>query len=87
VTTGIVYSPHKVPDAVWQKLRLAISIHTVTGDREAILISSFTGTRADGREHERGVFSPGFDNGLVAITRQLMATGLLSVNDPETEKA
>jgi len=68
-------------------LRLAISIHTVTGDREAILISSFTRKRADGREYERDVFSRGFDNGLVAITRRLMATGLLSVNAPETEEA
>ncbi|MDQ2054068.1 helix-turn-helix domain-containing protein [Halobellus sp. H-GB7] len=55
-------------------------------DREAILVSSFTETRADGREHEQGVFGRGFDNGLVAITRRLMATGLLSVNDPETEE-
>ncbi|WP_199712353.1 MULTISPECIES: TrmB family transcriptional regulator [unclassified Halorubrum] len=56
-------------------------------DREAILVSSFTETRADGREHEQGVFGRGFDNGLVAITRRLMATGLLSVNDPEAEEA
>jgi len=51
------------------------------------LVSSFTETRADGREHEQGVFGRGFDNGLVAITRRLMATGLLSVNDPEAEEA
>ena len=56
-------------------------------DRESILVSSFTETRADGREHEQGVFGRGFDNGLVAITRRLMATGLLSVNDPEAEEA
>ena len=56
-------------------------------DREAILVSSFTETRADGREHEQGVFGRGFDNGLVTITRRLMATGLLSVNDPEAEEA
>ena len=56
-------------------------------DREAILVSSFTETRADGREHEQGIFGRGFDNGLVAITRRLMATGLLSVNDPEAEEA
>ncbi|MGB9951167.1 TrmB family transcriptional regulator [Haloarcula marismortui] len=55
-------------------------------DREAILVSSFTETGADGREHEQGVFGRGFDNGLVAITRRLMATGLLSVNDPEAEE-
>jgi sugar-specific transcriptional regulator TrmB len=56
-------------------------------DREAILVSSFTETRADGRGHEQGIFGRGFDNGLVAITRRLMATGLLSVNDPEAEEA
>jgi sugar-specific transcriptional regulator TrmB len=56
-------------------------------DREAILVSSFTETMVDGREHEQGVFGRGFDNGLVAITRRLMATGLLSVNDPEAEEA
>ena len=55
-------------------------------DREAILVSSFTETRADGREHEQGVFGRGFDNGLVAITRRLMATGLLSVDDPGSEE-
>jgi len=55
-------------------------------DREAILLSSFTGAKRDGHEHEQGVFGRGFDNGLVAITRRLMATGLLSVNDPETEE-
>ncbi|WP_199725520.1 hypothetical protein [Haloarcula sp. Atlit-7R] len=37
--------------------------------------------------HEQGVFGRAFDNGLVAITRRLMATGLLSVNDPEAEEA
>jgi sugar-specific transcriptional regulator TrmB len=55
-------------------------------DREAILVSSFTETRADGREHEQGIFGRGFDNGLVAITRRLMATGLLSVDDPGSEE-
>ena len=55
-------------------------------DREAILVSSFTETTADGRGHEQGVFGRGFDNGLVAITRRLMATGLPSLNDPETER-
>ena len=56
-------------------------------DRESILVSSFTETRADGREHEQGVFGRGFDNGVVTITRRLMATGLLSVYDLETEEA
>lgn len=56
-------------------------------DREAILVSSFTETRADGREHEQGVFGRGFDNGLVAIVRRLMATGFLGQDEPETEQA
>ncbi|MBX0325155.1 TrmB family transcriptional regulator [Halomicroarcula sp. F13] len=47
-------------------------------DREAILVSSFSETMEDGREHEQGVFGRGFDNGLVAIVRRLMATGFLS---------
>jgi len=51
-------------------------------DREAILVSSFTETMGDGREHEQGVFGRGFHNGLVAITRRLMATGLLFHDDP-----
>ncbi len=51
-------------------------------DREAILVSSFTAARYDGREHEQGVFGKGFDNGIVAITRRLMATGLLFEDDP-----
>lgn len=50
-------------------------------DRGAILVSSFTESRSDGREHEQGVFGRGFDNGLVAITRRLMATGLLAENE------
>lgn len=50
-------------------------------DRGAILVSSFTESRSDGREHEQGVFGRGFDNGLVAITRRLMGTGLLAEND------
>jgi sugar-specific transcriptional regulator TrmB len=45
-------------------------------DREALLVSSFTRTE-DGRTDEYGVFGRGFDNGVVAIARRLMATGLL----------
>lgn len=52
-------------------------------DREAILVSSFTEAPYDGREHEQGVFGRGFDNGIVAISRRLMATGLLTEEDPE----
>jgi len=47
-------------------------------DRQSILVSSFTEGSEDGREHEQGIFGRGFDNGLVAIVRRLMATGLLS---------
>lgn len=54
----------------------------VLADQEAILVSSFTETTEDGREHEHGVFGRGFDNGLVAIVRRLMATGLLFEDDP-----
>ncbi|WP_187695736.1 TrmB family transcriptional regulator [Haloplanus rubicundus] len=41
-------------------------------DQSAILVSSFTG---DDDAHERAVFGRGFDNGLVAVVRRLMATG------------
>lgn len=54
-------------------------------DREAILVSSFTEARHDGRDHEQGVFGRGFHNGLVAIVRRLMATGLLVKNDPRED--
>ncbi|MFB6303983.1 MAG: TrmB family transcriptional regulator [Haloferacaceae archaeon] len=56
-------------------------------DREAILVSSFTESPDDGREHERGVFGRGFDNGLVAIVRRLMATGLQLYDDPRSTEA
>jgi sugar-specific transcriptional regulator TrmB len=52
-------------------------------DREAILVSSFTEGREADRQHEQAVFGRGFDNGLVAIVRRLMATGLLLADDPE----
>ena len=41
-------------------------------DQSTILVSSFTGGD-DG--HERAVFGRGFDNGLVAVGRRLMAMG------------
>lgn len=53
-------------------------------DGETILVSTFTEAAGDGREHEQAVFGQGFDNGLVAITRRLMATGLLAGDDPGT---
>jgi len=55
-------------------------------DREAILVSTFTETRGDGREHEQGVFGRGFDNGLVTIVRRLMATGLLLQDDSNADE-
>jgi sugar-specific transcriptional regulator TrmB len=45
-------------------------------DNEAILVSSISE-----RGNEQGVFGRGFDNGLVAIVRRLMATGLLFDDD------
>ncbi|MFB6191827.1 MAG: TrmB family transcriptional regulator [Haloarculaceae archaeon] len=53
-------------------------------DREAILVSSFTEAASSGREHEQGVFGRGFDNGLVAIVRRVMATGLPLEADPSS---
>lgn len=54
-------------------------------DREAILVSSFTATDDDARAHEQAVFGRGFDNGLVAIVRRLMATGLQLEDVPAGE--
>lgn len=51
-------------------------------DEKTILVSTFHETSGGGREHEQAVFGRGFDNGIVAITRRLMATGLLPVDDP-----
>ncbi len=70
-----------LPDDNTQISRLLLA------DREAILVSSFTETGEDGREHEQGVFGRGFDNGLVTIARRLMATGLLLKEVPgDTEE-
>jgi sugar-specific transcriptional regulator TrmB len=46
-------------------------------DRETILLSSI---HEDG-QMERAIFGRGFENGLVVITRRLMATGLTSLRD------
>ena len=51
-------------------------------DREAILVSSFSDA-GGGQGDEQAVFGRGFDNGLVAITRRMLATGLL----PESSEA
>ena len=47
-------------------------------DRGTILVSSFEPTNGT----ERAIFGRGFKNGLVVIARRLMATGLLSADDP-----
>jgi sugar-specific transcriptional regulator TrmB len=45
-------------------------------DQSSILVSSFMRATSGDRSHEQAVFGRGFDNGLVAIVRRLMATGL-----------
>ncbi|WP_435099600.1 TrmB family transcriptional regulator [Halorubrum sp. N11] len=52
-------------------------------DRNTILVSSFHEGSGDGQDHEQAVFGRGFDNGVVAITRRLMSTGLLSTPDAD----
>ncbi|KTG10645.1 transcriptional regulator [Haloprofundus marisrubri] len=47
-------------------------------DRDTILLSSLDPSTAE----EHAVFGRGFDNGLVVLTRRLMASGLLSSQDP-----
>ncbi|RQG91564.1 TrmB family transcriptional regulator [Natrarchaeobius halalkaliphilus] len=53
-------------------------------DRSTILVSSFHEAETGERSHEQAVFGRGFDNGLVAIVRRLMATGLVPLDDPGT---
>lgn len=48
-------------------------------DQSAILLSSLD--HASGTE--KAIFGRGFQNGLVVITRRLMATGLLPIRDPD----
>jgi sugar-specific transcriptional regulator TrmB len=48
-------------------------------DKSTILLSSID--EASGRE--KAIFGRGFQNGLVVITRRLMATGLLALRDPD----
>jgi sugar-specific transcriptional regulator TrmB len=64
-------SQSPLPDDATEISRLLLT------DREAILVSSFT----EDEGGEQGVFGRGFDNGLVAIVRRLMATGLLFADD------
>lgn len=51
-------------------------------DRDTILVSTVNTSRGDKGGHEQAVFGRGFDNGIVAITRRLMATGLPAGADP-----
>ena len=53
-------------------------------DREAILVSSVGESREGQQNGEHAVFGRGFDNGLVAITRRLMVTGLPIGDDPDS---
>ena len=48
-------------------------------DRETILLSSLD----EDEQMERAIFGRGFENGLVVITRRLMATGLATIHDHE----
>jgi sugar-specific transcriptional regulator TrmB len=48
-------------------------------DRSTLLVSSFVRGGGGTRQQEHAVFGRGFDNGFVAITRRLMATGLDAV--------
>lgn len=51
-------------------------------DRSTILVSTRGRREDDASGTEHAVFGRGFDNGLVAITRRLMATGLPTAEDP-----
>ncbi len=51
-------------------------------DREAILVSSAGDAKSEPEKGEHAVFGRGFDNGLVAVTRRLMVTGLPIGDDP-----
>lgn len=53
-------------------------------DQSSILVSTFHESSSGEHEREQAVFGRGFDNGLVAIARRLMATGLPAVEDPGT---
>ena len=48
--------------------------------REALVVSSVAGRPPHERDHERGVVGRGFDNGVVAIVRRLIASGLVSAD-------
>jgi hypothetical protein len=52
-------------------------------DQSTILVSTVLDRSTDD-ENEKAVFGRGFENGLVVITRRLMATGLDRERDPST---
>jgi HTH-type transcriptional regulator, sugar sensing transcriptional regulator len=54
-------------------------------DRATILVSSMSGANG-GERSEKAVFGEGFDNGIVVITRRLMATGLGRDSDDGHER-
>lgn len=68
--------PSQLPDDETEISRLLLT------DREKVLLSSFTAPAGDMSQHEQAVFGRGFDNGLVAIVRRLIATGLLFEGSP-----
>lgn len=51
-------------------------------DREAILVSTFHDIGRGQQQHEQAIFGRGFDNGIVTIARRMLATGLLTSDDP-----
>jgi len=52
-------------------------------DRENILVSSFSAEENGGASHEMAVFGAGFDNGIVAIVRRILATGFTQQGLPK----
>ncbi|AZH26409.1 TrmB family transcriptional regulator [Haloplanus aerogenes] len=54
-------------------------------DQSSILVSSFTRDGSGERYHEQAVFGRGFDNGLVAVVRRLVASGFLSTAEATVE--
>ena len=55
-------------------------------DKSTILVSSFTHHQSGDRNEEQAVFGRGFDNGLVAIVRRLMATGFREYDAAEVSE-
>lgn len=70
--SGLGWLAHSEPDGHETEISRLLLV-----DGEAILVSSFTEGTGAGRQNENAVFGRGFDNGLVAIVRRLMASGVL----------